>query len=89
MYDIKRKIYERIEPCWNIEKMPEDYSEDDKKAWINRAILVYIKDNMPRGSMKYGRRPECEFCGRRHTRHDDICDPEVNKLRGNTLEHVD
>lgn len=89
MMDIKKKIYARLEPCWNKSKMPKDGTEEEQKQWLNEAILVYIKDNMPRvGTGAYSKKPNCEFCTRKHNARDDICDPTAGKLVGNKLEDV-
>ena len=62
--DIKTKIYERCAPMFAETEVNED--------WINTNIILMHKDSTP--SMRSGGKMECEFCGRRHTARDDLCE---------------
>lgn len=59
--------------------------------WINKNLILYIKDNTPYIQSKSGgaqRKPECEFCGKRHNLRDDICEICTSEYSsGNKIDH--
>ena len=90
--DMKRTIYERIKYVFPAVRQAGADAEPQDDEWINDNIKMQIKDNTPtqaaKGGRGYGqtRKAECEFCGRRHTVRDDICDIRTaDHKTGNSL----
>ena len=84
MFDIKKKIYERV-------KYAFDGDHEDDEEWINSVFVLQIKDTTPyKQSNRYGQKTKesCEFCGRKHDINNDICDVKSNQVKdGNDFEN--
>ena len=87
--DMKKKIFKQIKNIFSGKKVPSPTDEDQFDLWINKNIVLMIKDNTPFLPSKSGnsqRKAECEFCGRRHNYRDDVCEictkdhPSGNKI---------
>lgn len=60
--------------------------ENDK--FINEAVSIYVRDNMPMIRKKKGgmERLQCEFCGSKHGQYEEFCDLKLDSTDANTLE---
>ena len=75
--EMKKRIYRHVKGIFKDKKVPKETDEEQFELWINKNILMMIKDNTPYVQKEPGaakRKAECEFCGRRHNYRDDMCE---------------
>lgn len=87
---MKKKIFFHLRGIFKSRKVCQNTDDQQQfDLWLNKNIVLYIKDNTPYLQSKSGssqRKAECEFCGKRHNYKDDICEistpehPSGNKL---------